>query len=188
MEQVNDIAKKKNFKVLKWVLVVGIVIVLNLFFNYAVQVVYKEPQFDNFCKQEAVNVLPVSKEMCLKVGGQWNESSNIEKTLPDPAEQVKTNSYCDVQFTCRQNYETARDLYSRNVFIVLISLGIISIILSFVLSEVIVVSLGLSLGGILSLIIASMRYWSAMDDYLRVVILGLALALLIWLGIKKFKE
>ena len=58
---------------------------------------------------------------------------------------------------------------------------------SFFIASFEVVSLGLSLAGILSLIIGSMRYWSAMDDYLRVVILGLALAALIYIGIKKFR-
>ena len=51
-----------------------------------------------------------------------------------------------------------------------------------------VVSLGFSLGGVLALIIGAIRYWSNMQDVLRVVVLAVALAALVWIGIKKIKE
>ncbi|MBU2263298.1 hypothetical protein KJ750_01400, partial [Patescibacteria group bacterium] len=58
----------------------------------------------------------------------------------------------------------------------------------FVISQSEAVALGFSFGGILSLIIGTIRYWSGMDDYLRFIILGVALAILIWMGIKKLKD
>jgi len=72
--------------------------------------------------------------------------------------------------------------------LVLVVLGAISLVVGFFLVDFSAVSLGLSFGGVLSFIIASIRYWSAMQEYLRVIILGLALATLIALAIKKFKE
>ena len=36
-------------KILKWPLIIGIVIVLNMFFLYAVKVAYPEPEYDDFC-------------------------------------------------------------------------------------------------------------------------------------------
>ena len=41
-------------KILKWPLIIGIVIVLNMFFLYAVKVAYPEPQYDDFCKKEQI--------------------------------------------------------------------------------------------------------------------------------------
>ena len=181
---------KKNFSTLKWILIVGIVIVLNLFFNFTIKAIYPEPQFANYCKSEAVNIQPTTKNECVNVGGQWNENtSTVQSTSPvTAAQKVESTSSCDLQFTCRQNFTAATNLYQRNVFIVLIVLGILSIFLGLYFSSITVVSFGLSLGGVLSLIIGSMRYWSAMQDYLRVAVLGLALVMLVWLGVKKFKD
>jgi len=50
------------------------------------------------------------------------------------------------------------------------------------------VAAGLSFGGVLSLVIASMRYWSSAHDATRLIILAVALGALIWIGIRKFKE
>jgi len=189
MEQDAVLKTKKPMGVLKWVVIIGIVVVLNLFFNYLIQVFYQQPKFEDYCKAEQINVSPATQAECLAKGGQWNQSINQKQLSPvrEPA-TTEVNSYCDVTFTCQKNYQAASDVYNRNVFIVLVVLGILSIVLSFALASAAVVSLGLSLGGVLSLIIASIRYWSAMDDYIRVIILGAALGVLIWLGIKKFSE
>lgn len=191
MDPIKDISPRKNVNILKWLLIVSIVIVLNLFFNFAISSFYHAPKYNDFCKAEQVNVQPTSKEACVAGGGQWNESSTVEKPIPanvKEAQKLQTTSYCDITFTCQKNFETARNLYERNVFVILVILGVASLIAGFVFSAISVVSLGLSLGGVLSLVIASIRYWSAMDEYIRVIILGLALIVLIWIGIKKFKE
>lgn len=196
MEQVfSDITKpKKNINVLKWILIISIMIVLNLFFNYAVSIVYKEPKFDQFCKPEQVNVVPTNRNECVSKGGQWTESASLEsnqnnqQTADPKSVNTKVISSCDLNFTCSKNFETALNLYNRNVFILLIIFGIISLLLGFWLSQFTAVSLGLSLGGVLSLIIGSTRYWTQMSDYIRLIILGIALGLLVWLGIKKIKD
>ncbi len=185
-----QIKPKKNVNILKWILIVGILIVLNLFFNFAISSVYPEPKFDDFCKPQQVNVQPTNKEACITASGQWNENTSIEKPVPfaNTPEQIRSTSYCDLQFTCRQKFDDASKLYQRNVFVALVVLGIISIFIGLALSSITAVSLGLSLGGVVSLVIGSMRYWSAMQDYLRVIVLGIALIALIWIGIKKFKD
>jgi len=191
MDQDTILKPKKPMGVLRWVVIIGIVVVLNLFFNYLIQVFYQAPKFENFCKAEQINVAPATQTECLAKGGQWNQNINQKQVRPEaPASPATTevNSYCDVSFTCQKNFQTAMDVYQRNVFVVLVVLGMLSIVVSFALASIAVVSLGLSLGGVLSLVIASMRYWSAMNDYIRVIILGAALAVLVWLGIKYFKD
>ncbi len=181
-----------NKHILKWALIIGIIIVLNLFFHFATRLIYKAPKFEDFCQTKQVNVEPATKDACLAVGGAWNEGPEGK---PVPAVinangQVSPstgNNYCNTQFTCQKDFETANNLYRRNVFVVMVILGLLSLLLGFALVANEVISLGLSYGGILSFIIASIQYWSAMDDYLRVIILGLALAVLIYLGYKKFK-
>jgi len=183
----------QNKNILKWALIVGIIVVLNLFFHFSTRLVYKEPKFEDFCQTKQVNIQPGTKEACLKVGGSWTEGP-VGKPVPaeiDERGQVTpatSNSYCDTYYTCQKDFEKADNLYRRNVFLILVLLGVASLVGGLIISANAVISLGLSYGGVLSFIIASMQYWSAMDDYLRVIILGLALATLIFLGIKKFKD
>jgi len=184
----------KNLPILKWALILGIIIVLNLFFYFAVRAVYPEPKFETFCPQKQVTVVPTTSESCIAQGGAWTQDPSIElkRTVPitpgDPTSITQVREgYCDVNFTCNKNFTEARNLYERNVFIALIILGVISIAIGiFALSGP--VSLGLSLGGVLSFVIASIRFWSQMQEYLRVIILGLALATLIWIGLKWLKD
>jgi hypothetical protein len=66
-------------------------------------------------------------------------------------------------------------------------LGIISIaVASFV--SVAIIPAAFSWGGVLSLIIASIRYWGDADKLFKVIILALAFGALIWLAIKKFSD
>jgi hypothetical protein len=181
--------------ILKWALVLGIVIVLNLFFNYSIALVYEEPMLDQFCKQEQVVVEPKTQEQCVGQGGQWTEQGvmkgeNVARpVMVDPSgKEVPITGYCNLYYTCQKEFDDYNKIYSRNVFIILVALGVISLGISFAIASTPAVSLGLSLGGVLSLIIASTRYWQYMEGYLRVIVLGLALAALIWLGIKKIKE
>ena len=41
------------------------------------------------------------------------------------------------------------------------------------------------MAGVLGLVISSMRYWSHLQDVYRFTLLGVALAILIWVGYKK---
>jgi len=175
--------QQNKSKVLKWSLIVGMVIVLNLFFNYALSVVYSSPEYTDFCKNEQVIDAIETKDKCLAVGGQWNANTYAQKPMT-PGEVVPAG-YCDQNYTCGKAYEAAAKTYDRNVFVSLVVLGVISIAISFGLANV-AVSQGLSLGGVLSFIIASMRYWGSADDLIKVFILGVALAALIYLAYKKF--
>lgn len=182
-------------KVLHWILTLAIVVVLNLFFAVAIHLVYKEPAYDTFCAANRVPQLIETKEACEApvVGGQWtpNDARNGVAPAKIAAPETKPavpSGYCDVNYTCGKNFQTAQSLYNRNVFIILVVLGVLSLAAGYVLTASSAVALGLSLGGLVALIIASVRYWSDMDDYLRLIILALALAALIWFGIKKFRD
>lgn len=167
-------------KVLKWALILGIVIVLNLFFNYTLSLIYKHPNYEAFCPVSQV-IKPIESEAaCLEVGGQWN--ANV---YPDAKTGVK--GYCDPNFTCANNYYEAQKVYDRNVFITLVILGALSVAAGSFLAYNLVLSQALSLGGVLSFIIASMRYWGSANDFIRVIILALALLILGYVAVKKFK-
>jgi hypothetical protein len=173
-----------NFK--KLILVLSIIIVLNLFFNYGIKTFYHSPNHDDFCKPEIMNKTYSTQQDCQNIGGLW--SDNPVYGIKTPSGLTEPKGYCNQTFTCQNDYEGVREIYDRNVFIVLIIAGILSIVAGFLIAVSEAVSLGLSFGGLLSLLIGTIRYWSGMNDYLRFVILGAALIILVWLGIKKFKD
>lgn len=179
-------------KILKWPLIIGIVIILNLFFLYAVKVAYPAPEFEDFCPREQVVKELKTEEECTGVGGQWNEHTDRLKPVSVFEGEVvaldNVAGFCDQQFTCREDFNTAREDYERNVFIALIIFGVIAVLIGFFTMGREVVSIAMTLGGVLSFVIASVRYWQYASDWLHLAILGIALAVLIFLAIKKFTE
>lgn len=182
----------KKLGIFKWALILSIVIVLNLFFYYAASLVYTEPKHKDFCPEKQVNILPIDQSTCVANGGSWNENPTLKTITAESGvvvtEKKEVSGYCDPNFTCQKEFQTALDLYNRNIFLILVVLGVLSLVVGYLVAFNSVVSLGLSFGGVLSFIIASIRYWSAMQEYLRVIILALALAILIILAIKRFKD
>lgn len=185
MEPLNQhisIPEKKPSKFIHVSIIVAIVIVLNLFSNYAVSLVYKEPTYDSFIKPTQVVENIATKDKCISVGGQWNE--NVYPVEKGPA---KIEGYCDANYTNNLNYQKDRSSYEKKVFITLIVFGVLLLALAGFLS-VQILAIAFGWGGVLSFIIASIRYWSLADSIAKVVILGLALCLLIWLAVKKFNK
>ncbi len=178
---------QKQSKILKWSIIIGIVIVLNMFFNYALSLAYKQPRYEVFCPNTSqVVTIPDTQKVCVEKGGQWTNNTYYGK--PIISGEIQPIGYCDLQFTCRNNFEAAQKVYDRNVFITLVFLGAICVAIGNFFKRNLVVGIALSLAGVMSFIIASMRYWSSADDLIRVIILAIALAILIWLAIKKFKN
>lgn len=184
--------QKKPSRVLRWLLIVSLVVILNLFFNFAIKLFYEPPTYEAFCPVRQMNVPPQTAGECVAEGGGWtNYGGPQPQAAPPDARKSAVRApegYCNLDFTCSRGFETARSLYNRNVFVALIVLGVLSLIAGFFLSISSAVSLGLSLGGVLSLVIAAARYWSDMHDYLRVIILGAALAVLIIFGVRKLRD
>lgn len=166
-------------------LAIGIVIVANLFFNYAIALVYREPVLDAFCPMQPVTYNDAVS--CVANGGQW---SNYSLTPAEVTKSVQSNQplgYCDANFTCQRAYNDAHSIYNRNVFVILVVLGIVSFVVGAIIG-IEVLSIGFSWAGVLALVIASIRYWSDAGNLARVVILAVALGLLIWIGIKKSRS
>ena len=160
--------KTQTSKVSKWSLIIAIFILLNLFINVSLSLFLVSPNYSDFCPERPFR--PMLAEMT---------SAEQEAFY---AEEMETYDQC------QQEYNVARESYDQKVFIILISIGVIIFALSLLPSLNYVLSTALSLGAVLNFIIASMRYWSSADDLLRVIILGAALIVLIWLGIKKFSD
>lgn len=180
-------SRLKQSPIIKWAFVMGIMIVANLFLTYLVDVLYDAPAFTDFCQDRQVNQVIDSEAACLEVGGQWNENMDRQKPVPQSILESVPAGYCDVHYTCGKQYAEAMSVYHRNVFVVFIIAGIVLLIGSVYLGRSEAVSLGAAFGGVLAFVIGATRYWSDMDDILRVMILGAALIGLVFVAWKKFK-
>lgn len=175
---------KPHFGLKKAVVVIGIVIVLNLFISLGIRTFGNPPDWDKYCTPEIMSKTYSDQASCEAVGGKWMPTGEVIK----PEGVTTGTAFCQVDYTCQKEYQTADAIYSRNFFIVQIIAGIILILIGLFAVKAQSVSLGLSFGGLLALIVGTIRHWSAMDEYIQFIVLGVALVILIWLGYKKFKD
>ena len=148
---------RTSSKLFAWALGIAIVIVTNLLFNYTIASVYREPAYVDFCPVQQVQAA----------------------AYPDPM----VTSYYDA---CQKKFDAAQSLYNRNAFIILVVFGVATVALGALL-KIEILSAGFSWAGVLALVIAAMRYWSDANNLFKVVILALALGLLVWISVKKFR-
>jgi len=165
----------------KIAITLSMVLMLNVFFNYGISAFYPEPKYDDYCGKYNGKDYQ-TKEKCLEEGGFWQEAQN-------PANEGKARpvqGFCNIYEKCGKEFESRRNAYNKNVFIILSILGLLSLGLGLAI-KVSVISLGFMYGGFISFFIGTVRFWSVMDDYLRFAISGFTLAIIVWLGYKKLK-
>ncbi len=159
------------------ILSVVIAIVLAGFVIYLVDSIYPSPKWDDYCEDVKVPRVAVEKEgeivevdqvQCEEDGGTWR------------------NGYCDYYYECQQEFEKKDNEHKRVLFIVGAITGLIAIAVGIMLALP-SVSSGLMLGGTFLIFFGTSQYWSELSNWIRALILGLALIVLIWLGYKKLK-
>ena len=154
---------EKKSKIAKWSLIFGIVILLNLFINISLDLIYQSPSYNDFCSNE------------------------LRYPQAEVSEEEMQKNY-EEQQKCSDEYQSARESFEKNVFITLIAIGVVIYLVSLIGKLNYVLSTSLSFAAVLNFIIASMRYWSSANEFFKLIILGIALAILIGIGIKKFKD
>ena len=181
----------------KWILAFAIAIVLNLFVNYGISVVYKAPQFDDFCREGGIGPYPAKPyPYPYPLEQQQKECKSVEliQELQSSCSEQKgyvaykynatgcpTEAYCE---TCQARFNDVSQKRNSNVFVILVVAGVAAILAGMVVNAEAVAN-GFLIGGIISLVIAAIRNWGQLQDVLKLIILGVVLALLIWIGYKK---
>ena len=196
------------------ILAVAIAIVFAFFVGFGISAFYPMPKYEDYCAQSEFKEY-FAKETCEKEEGKWTDTSQLDRTVPEKVgrpvgpteflcnkigekgrnitfncqtiEQVEQQGYCDLYYYCNQEFSKVNEKYNRNVFIIATGIGIIALIVGVAL-KLASVSAGLMGGGILAIIYGTIRYWSDLPDYGRFIILGITLAILIWLGYKRISK
>jgi hypothetical protein len=175
--------KQKGSRLKQNILTVAIAIIFAFFVGYGVDTFYESPKWEDFCNQTYREIL--NPNNCEQAGGKWHPYT--EKEMPQHV-LGNVTGWCDSYYSCQKEFEKVNEVYNRNVFIVCLIAGMIAIIVGGVILSLESVSSGIMGGGVLTVIYGTLRYWGEMSKYIRFVILGLVLAVLIWIGYKKFKQ
>ena len=193
------------FKIKETILGISIAVIFVFFVVFGIKAFYKEPKYEDFCK------IGVPIDFVSGKGGHYSEPYPARMKEPDQnvcsksnVEYDKFRKACaekntDVIYeyddkgcqvakectSCNADFDKSRNIYFRNVFIISGIVGILVIIIGAVLNLT-SVSAGLFGGGVLTIIYGTTNYWSELADWARFIILGIALAVLIYLGYKGF--
>lgn len=149
-------------KFVRWAVMLGIVVALNIFFIVIRGLAFPEPSYSDFCSSSPIAT---------------------PATTPEQSDAIQA-----VQTHCNDAYQKAENQYQLEGFVLLIGLGVLAIIVGVLPLGSSIVSSGLSYGGVLSFIIGSAQYWGNAGSWLRLAISLIALGALIYIGIKRFHD
>lgn len=165
------------------ILAVAIAILFAIFVNVGIGLVYERPDYEDYCEDLLLFggrfAPPTDNETCIEQGGKWFPA----RAVP-PNSEFEDSGYCDMYHVCQQEYNDAQEQYSSMYFIIALVIGLITVGIS-VAMKLPSVSAGLMAGGSIVIIVGVMQYWQHSSDLLRFILLGIALAILIWIGYKK---
>ncbi len=175
-------------KFVRWALMLGIVVILNVFFSAVLALAYPAPVYVNFCPVQTPKALP-NAATCDAQGGVWTEYPSAPTGGVSPVmSDGSLPGYCDMTAKCQAPYQAAQDQHALYAFILMTALGIIALIAGFMPLGSSIVSSGLSYGGVLALLVASAQYWGTAGNWLRLLIATVGLAALLYIGWRRFRD
>lgn len=170
-------------------LILGLIIavVFLMFCVYGTNLIYKTPEYIDFCNNSYYNapMKTLPPENCSQYNDAVNRKSQEcwnSKGVTNPVYDEKgceTDVACDF---CNKKYDVADEVYSKNLFVISLVFSVIIIIISVVLVNVPSVYGGLMLGSFAFIIYGTSRYWRFMNDWIRFIVLGAALVILVYVA------
>ncbi|HUX80958.1 MAG TPA: hypothetical protein VMV38_01390 [Candidatus Paceibacterota bacterium] len=175
-------------KFVRWALMLGIMVILNVFFSAVLALAYPAPTYEDFCPTQPAKTLP-NAATCDAQGGVWTEYPSAPTGQVNPATgDGSLPGYCDMTAKCQVPYQAAQDQHALYAFIILTSFGIIALVAGLIPLGSSIVSSGLSYGGVLALLIASAQYWGTAGNWIRLLITTMGLVALLYIGWRRFRD
>ncbi len=169
--------KASHLNIRQKLVVVAVALLFALFVGYGIEV------FDPSLYYEDVCPTPDDKETCEAQGSLWRADYQVN---PETGEATSLNTgWCDQRKDCQDEWNRVAGSHDKIVFIVSLIVGLLAIVCGILFLRNEVIGVGIISGGILLLLYGSIRYWNYASDVLKFILLGLALAVLVWIGYKK---
>lgn len=160
-----------------YVITVAIIVLTISVVVYGVNLLYDSPEYTDFCDEFKTAEVINNSEQCEAIGGKWNSYKGLRPVVVDGAE-----GFCDRDFTCRGNYDTAREKYSRNIFLIALPLGILIITVGALVFGLEAVGAGLMGGGVGIILWGVGGFWRFADDLLKFILSFAGLVIVIWVA------
>ncbi|MFA6503045.1 MAG: hypothetical protein WCT45_02195 [Candidatus Paceibacterota bacterium] len=171
-------------KFVRWALLIGIVVILNVFFSVVLAIAYPAPKYEDYCPSQ-LKVSPTDAPTCDTQGGVWTEYS---PALTPDGNGPKTTGYCDMYAKCQKPFQAANDQHALYAFVLMTALGVVALIIGFLPIGSSIVSSGLSYGGVVAMIIGSAEYWGTAGNWIRLAIATVGLVALLYIGTRRFRD
>tara|TARA_Y100000310_G_scaffold171085_1_gene171245 strand:+ start:12054 stop:12539 length:486 start_codon:yes stop_codon:yes gene_type:complete len=155
------------------ILAIAIAVIFAFFVGYGIEVFYDTPEREDVCSYEAF--VTQDSKLCEEAGGLWVE----EGRSPNP------KGFCDAK-KCHDKFGLLLAKHNKVVFIISLFIGLLSFVFAYNYKHK-AISTGLIGGSLLIVLYGTLRYWEHADDRLKFVLLGIALAGLIWFAYKKIR-
>ncbi|MDP7282319.1 MAG: hypothetical protein QF475_01620 [Candidatus Undinarchaeales archaeon] len=180
-------------KLKKIFLAIGIGVLAALFVGFLIEAIYESPEHDDYCKYgrfESVKPMtantdlcdftydPVMQKECIEAGGairyEYDENGCVSEEI------------CDY---CQKDFRSVFEKYNKNLFFITAPIGLLLIILGLYLpTRLDAMAGGSLLAGILTMIQITMRVFGDLGKWTRVILLGLELVIVVWIGMKKVQD
>jgi len=171
------------FNVKNLVIGIGIVVLFALVLWQGIETFYPSPDYDNYCGDVKTQEIIETGARCESIGGKWEPNDEI-RCIKEPCPQ----GWCDRDYTCRKDYDKARDNHSWVVFIISLIVGIIAFVLGFTLLKLEPVGSSLIASGVWAVFWGSAINWRNFGESWRFILLLIALVLLVWFAIRLNKK
>jgi hypothetical protein len=175
----------------KIAMVLAITVLLPLFVGLFADAAYQEPKYENYCNDSYYNygpkTIPATATNCTYVEGQAEQQCYKDGGIvrynysSDGCSQFAS---CDM---CSKNFNTAQQTYNRNLFFILLPIGLAIVIVGIYL-VVDYLGAGLMFAGLIVMFYATFRYFSDMSKVLRALVILVELLVIMWIGYKKIEE
>lgn len=175
--------------------IIGIAIMILTAFVaiYGIQTFYQEePQWDKYCGNITLPQYEINTSaQCEALNGKWNPAYPDRYSAPTP---VKTTplGYCDIHYDCNLKLQDDSKIYSRNIFLISVPVGVILIAVGGALFALEAVGAGIMLGGIITLIYGATKYWPSAGNGFKfgISLAGLIVVIILayWLNKRYEKE
>ena len=176
----------KNF-----VLGVGIFVVYALVLWQGVQAFYPAPEYEDFCGSRGVRPFPFDRGVDCTVSGELRNKMDSCSDAKGLIRNQYDDDGCVVDVECDEcnlDYDVARGDYLKNIFIISLIVGVITLIVGFSILKIEPVGSALLASGIWAIFYGTVRNWSNFGNIWRFILLLVVLIILIWVAVRLNKR
>jgi len=186
--------KKEKLSVGRLALTIIISIILTIIIislvNVGLSIFFKYPEYDDFCKFKTQEVID-TQERCEELGGKWNPEGKtysreeVEPLSEDDSEIIE--GYCDRNYECNKEYDSARDSFNQKRFYVFAVIGFVLLLVGLFTAEAMFQITGLATGGILVFQGVVTNWENEIPVFIALLLILVIFGIVAWRVVNRYK-